>query len=85
MALPGINAELAAAVRRVNTLYAQLPRSCRPDVCGERWRSLEAEIDRASVAGDRAGAMLAIERWEQHASGVLSRLLLNAPLERSPA
>ncbi|MBA2240029.1 MAG: hypothetical protein H0W09_02105 [Solirubrobacterales bacterium] len=78
--LPGINAELAAAVRRVNVLDASIPESRRPDICGERWHRLEAEIDNACGAGDRDAALLAIRQWEQHAARALSRALLHAPL-----
>lgn len=79
--LPGINAELALAVRRVNVLYSAIPESLRPDLDGSRWRRLEAEVDCACGAGDRDGALLAIRRWEEHATRVLAPLTLNAPLE----
>jgi hypothetical protein len=68
---PGINVEVAQAVHRVATLYAQIPGGQRPDVTGERWDELEAEIARRSAAGDREGALRAIAEWEAHARRVL--------------
>lgn len=79
--LPGVNAELAAAVRRVNAIYSVIPASRQPDLDGSSWRRLEAEVDRACGAGDREAALLAIKRWEEHAQRVLAPLALNAPLE----
>lgn len=79
--LPGIERDLSAAFARVAKLYAAVPEHLRPDVNGERWQQLEAEIDRACGAGDRDAALLAIERWERHASDVLTRLFVSAPLE----
>lgn len=70
--LPGINYELAASVRRVNSLYARVPEPRRPDVTGERWQALEAEIDTRCGAGDRDGALRAIKDWELHAKRVIS-------------
>jgi len=80
-ALPGVNAELAAAVRRVNATYSQIPESCRPDIAGERWANLERELDRACGAHDHDAAGLAIETWEAETLAVLTRCLANAPLE----
>jgi hypothetical protein len=71
-ALPGIRAELAASVRRVNSLYSRIPENRRPDVDGSRWRELEAELHECFAAGDRDGALRAIERWERHARAVLA-------------
>ncbi len=73
--LPGVNYELAASVRRVNSLYARVPESRRPDVTGERWQALEAEVDARCGAGDRDGALRAISEWEQHAERVLAPLV----------
>jgi DNA-binding FadR family transcriptional regulator len=70
-ALPGINTELAAAVRRVNALYTRIPEQRRPDVNAERWQELEHEIDRACKAGDPDRALRAIAAWEDHARWVL--------------
>jgi hypothetical protein len=72
--LPGINAELAAAVRRINALYMRIPEGRRPNVDGSRWRELEAQIDARCAAGDREGALHAIESWERHAREVLGGL-----------
>jgi hypothetical protein len=72
-ALPGVNTELAAAIRRVNALYARCPEP-RPDVDGSRWRELEAEIDHHTAVGDRDGALHAIREWEAHARRVLGGL-----------
>ena len=55
--LKGVNAELAAAVRRCNVIHRQIPPGQRPDLSGESWRELEAELDRAWGAGQvRGGA-----------------------------
>jgi len=78
--MPGINAELAVAVRRVNVISEAIPESHRPDMAGERWARLEDEIDRACGVGDRDAALAAIQRWEQHAQRVLEPLALDAPL-----
>jgi len=72
--LPGLNAELADAVRRVGALYERIPESRRPDVTGERWDALEAEIDAACGTNDRDRALTAITRWEDHARNVLEAL-----------
>lgn len=74
--LPGMNYELAAAVRRVNTLLAGLPSDLQPDVTSERWHELENELDRACGAGDHDAARQAISRWEHHSSQLLSRFAL---------
>jgi hypothetical protein len=74
-ALPGVRAELAASVRRVNSWYSRIPENRRPDVDGSRWRELEAELDECFAAGDREGARRAIERWERHARAVLAPLV----------
>lgn len=72
--LPGVNYELASAVRRVNALYETVPEDLAPDVTGERWKYLEREIDEACGRGDREAALLAIRRWEEHASNLLRSL-----------
>ena len=77
--LPGIDAELSAAVKRVADVYVRCPEP-RPDVCGERFHDLESQVDRACAGSDRAAAMRAIEAWERETLTVLSRCLLYAPL-----
>lgn len=52
--MTGINLELAAAVRRINTIHDRIPADDQPDLAGESWRTLEAELDRAAGVGDRA-------------------------------
>lgn len=59
--LPGIRAELAAAVRAVNAAYNRLPESRRPDVTG--WNALDRAVDEACAAGDRDRALQAIDEW----------------------
>ncbi len=70
-ATPGIRAELAAAVRKVNAIYGHIPESAWPDVDGDAWEQLEQEIDAASAADDRDRALAAIRRWEDHARSAL--------------
>lgn len=65
--LSGVNAELAAAVRRVNALYQRHPEP-RPNVNGLTWPALERKIDRACAGGDRDAALEAIRAWEQRAT-----------------
>mgnify|MGYP000380223969 CR=1 FL=1 len=72
--LPGLNADLALAVRRVNSAASSLPEQLRPDFDGASWDALERELDRACGTGDREGALQAIARWEQRASIVLSQI-----------
>lgn len=62
--LPGINAELAAAVRRVNAAYVRLPESVRPDIGG--WNALDAELDAACAGDDRERAVEAIREWANY-------------------
>ncbi len=72
--LPGINLELSTSVARVARLYEQVPEERRPDVTGERWSQLEAEVDAACGSGDGHRASAAIAAWEQHARRVLGAL-----------
>lgn len=72
--LSGVEVALSEAMARVAAIYAEIPEASRPDVTGERWAALEADVDRAGGSGDRDAALLAIERWEQHARRVLSHL-----------
>jgi hypothetical protein len=69
--LPGINAELAAAVRRVNAAYAKLPGSARPDI-GD-WNDLDAELDAACASDDRDRAITAIRDWASHYLALIER------------
>ncbi len=77
--LPGIDVALGLAADRVRLLAEEVPEPHRPDVAGERWRILDAQVDRACGNGDASSALLAIEQWEQHVSCVLSRLLPSLP------
>lgn len=79
--LPGIQCELAVAVRRVNAVYYALPEHLRPDVSGESWIALEEEINRACGARDRDAALQAIARWEKHTGDVLSRVKATVEVE----
>jgi hypothetical protein len=60
--LPGINAELAAAVRKVNAEFHRLPADVqdRLDVTTD---PVEAEVDKAILADDRDRALAAIRAW----------------------
>lgn len=78
-----VNAELAAAVRRVNALYAALPARFWPEVDGRAWRRLERRIDHCLAAEDRDGALRAIADWEAHAREQLAPALSSAPLEEA--
>ena len=71
--LPGLNAELAAAIRRVGAAYNRCPPAVRPEVNSDHWRQLEAEIDAAAARGDRDTALVAIEQWEHVAMAELGR------------
>lgn len=62
--LPGINTELAAAVRAVNAAYNSIPPARRPAAI--EWDMLDAELDAACISGDRERAMQAIEAWRTH-------------------
>lgn len=61
--LPGINYELAVAVRAVNAAYNRLPENARPEV---PFNGLDREIDAAIASGDRDRAMAAISSWRGH-------------------
>ena len=70
--MTGVNLELAAAVRRVNALLDRIAEDRHPDVFGESWRALEAELDCACGAGDREGTLAAIRHWERKTGRVLA-------------
>jgi hypothetical protein len=65
-ALPGVRAELAAAVRAVNARFARLPAEVQTRVDVAATDSLEAEVDAAILAGDRERAERAIAAWRDH-------------------
>jgi len=64
-ALPGVRAELAAAVRAVNAAFDRLPVDAQQKVA-VAVDGLEAEIDAAILAGDRERAEAAIRAWREH-------------------
>lgn len=72
--LAGVDAELAAAVDRVAAAYHRLPEP-RPDIAGERFHRLEAEVDRLCGAGDREAALRSITTWERETLNIVSRCL----------
>jgi hypothetical protein len=62
--IPGVNAELAAAVRAVNAAFMRIPEDSRPIAAA--WTPLEEEVDAACASGDRERALRAIEAWREH-------------------
>lgn len=62
MTPPTIRAELAAAVRAVNAAYFRLPAEAQ-DKIDPRADPVEAEVNAAILADDRARAMAAIRAW----------------------
>jgi hypothetical protein len=68
MALPGVNTELAAAVRAVNAAYNRLPQEGRPDPAA--FDPLEQEVDAACLSEDRERALAAIREWRNHWLGL---------------
>jgi hypothetical protein len=80
-----VNAELAAAVRRVNALYVRVPEDRWPDVNAERWARLEARIDSALRLGQRTAALRAIEDWERHATRELTEVEKTRRVEQEAA
>jgi hypothetical protein len=62
---PTIRAELAAAIRAVNSRFNTLPKSAQDSIEIER-PDLDAELDRALLADDRVRALNAIESWRDH-------------------
>jgi hypothetical protein len=79
--LPGVNGELAAAVRRVNALRCSVPERHRREISTHRWLTLQAELDWTCTAGDVESALTAIKAWEAEASRPFTEFLLNAPLD----
>ena len=78
-----VNTTLAAAVRRINAIYSQIPEAHRPDVYGSEWLALERDVARRVSLGDETGALLAIAEWLDFAECLLSSALAHAPLERA--
>lgn len=68
---PTVACALSQAVDTARALYNQIPEARRPDITGESFQALEREIDARCGAGDEEGALLAIERWQDHALRVL--------------
>jgi hypothetical protein len=83
MRLPGVNNELAAAIRRVNALRHSVPDRYRREISTDRWLKLQTELDRTCSAGDVESALAAVENWEAEASRPFTDVLLNAPLEEA--
>jgi hypothetical protein len=65
MTAPSIRAELAAAVRAVNAAFHRLPADVQ-DHLDVRTDPVEAEVDKAILAGDRECALAAIRAWREH-------------------
>lgn len=70
--LSGIDIALGEAVNRIRPIWESCP-DPRPDIAGEAWHALEAELDRACGSGERDLALLAIRRWEDRTLDVLQR------------
>lgn len=69
--LPGVSADLAAAIRAVGAAYDRLPETDRPEIGDEAWKRLERAIDDRCAAGDKDGALEAIRDWHDFAMGRL--------------
>lgn len=65
MTAPSIRAELAAAVRRVNLAFGQLPQSVQ-DSIEIAYDGLDKEIDTSILSGDHDRALAAIRAWRSH-------------------
>ena len=76
-----INTELAAAVRRINALRAQIPADYRPPFDEKAWNALKLAL----AAADRERAVELIGDWEHNIRLDLFVRLTNAPLEKSEA
>jgi len=72
MALPGVRAEHAAAVRAVNAAFNRLTPAVQESIEIEH-DGLEAEIDTAILAEDRTRALAAIRAWRGHWLGQIKR------------
>lgn len=58
-----IRSELAAAIRRVNRLYREMPKEARPDV---HWDGADDALEDALKADSHRQALAAIREWETH-------------------
>lgn len=58
-----IRAELAAAIRRINASYEQLPEDRRPEVA---WADWDEALNQALLAADRQQARATIRAWRDH-------------------
>ena len=66
IALLSIQAELTAAIDRVNAAYNRAGQPEAAELSGEYWNALDAEVNAAIAGGERSRAMVAIGTWEQH-------------------
>lgn len=72
MSSPSLRTELAAAIRAVNAAFNRLPGDAQDNVdLGHN--TLDAELDRALAAEDRARALDAIESWRDHHLALIRR------------
>lgn len=64
--MTSVNAELAAAIRRVNAAYNRVPGDLRDEIeiGGEAWRQLEDRFEQAVEARHDAEALAAVDAWE---------------------
>lgn len=62
-----VRAELAAAIRRVNRRYRELPEDVRPEV---RWDAADDALEAALKADGHREALDAIAAWEGHWIGL---------------
>lgn len=63
MTPPTIRAEMAAAIRRLNVRYRELPPDAQ-DRAAAAWEGVDADLE-AALDGDRAAALAAVELWEE--------------------
>lgn len=65
IALPSIQAELAAAVRRVNAAYNRAGEPENARLTGPEWDKAETAVNAAIASGERGPALRAIDTWEK--------------------
>lgn len=65
MALPGVQAELAAAIRAGNAAFERLSPQAQ-DVMVIGYDGLDRELDASINSGDRDRALRAIRAWRGH-------------------
>jgi hypothetical protein len=63
MVASSVRSKLAAAVRRVNQLYRELPEEIRPDI---QWSAADDALEDALKADSHRRALAAIREWEAH-------------------